>query len=71
MGWKSTKQITRDKAIKLIEDRIYDANNEQIGDALESIGYGNDPDLKYYGCNFMVFDDYDDDDDDDELGYTI
>lgn len=75
MGWKSTKQITREEAIKLIEDRLYDANNEQLGDALESLGYGDEPDLKYYGCNFWVFDfienDDNDDNDDEELDCWI
>lgn len=72
MGWKSTKQITRDKAIKLIENRLCDATNEELGNALESLGYGDEPDLKYYGCNFWVFSIIENDDnDDEELGYTI
>ena len=73
MGWKSTKQLTRVKAIKLIENRLYDATNEELGNALESFGYGDNPELSHYGCNFWVFDNIetDNDDDDDELGYTI
>lgn len=54
MGWKGTKHLSREKAIKLIEDRLYDATNEELGDALESLGYGDDPNLKYIGCNFTV-----------------
>ena len=77
MGWKSTKELTRDKAIKLIEERLYDANNEQLGNALESLGYGDETGLKYFGCNFSVSefvetdDNGDDIDDDDELDCWI
>ena len=49
-----------------------DATNEELGNALESLGYGDEPDLKYYGCNFWVFSIIENDDnDDEELGYTI
>lgn len=57
MGWKSTKQLTRTEAIELIEERLYQASNEELSDALEGIGYGDNLDLKYHGCNFTVTDD--------------
>lgn len=63
MGWKSTKTLSREKAIRLIEERIYDASNDQLGDALESLGYGDETDLPCFGCNFWVTDNDDESDD--------
>lgn len=54
MGWKGSKQLSREKAIQLIEDRLYEASNEELGDAMESLGYGDNPNLKYIGYNFTV-----------------
>lgn len=56
MGWKSTKDISREKAIQLLYDRIEDASNDELGLALEAIGYGENTDLPHYGCNFSVED---------------
>jgi len=54
MGWKSTKTLTRAKAISLIEERLENASNDELSCALEGIGYGDNGDLPYYGCNFTV-----------------
>lgn len=61
MGWKSTKEISREKSIKLIYDRIEDATNDELGNTLESLGFGDNTELPYYGYNFSVGDDFDDD----------
>lgn len=54
MGWKATKEISREKAIQLIVDRIYNATDDELGDTLESLGFGDDTNLPYYGYNFTV-----------------
>ena len=60
MGWKSTIKIKREKAIKLILDRLEDCTDDELGDALESLGFGDDPKLPYIGYNFWICDDEDD-----------
>ncbi len=57
MGWKSTKEIGREEAINLIYERISEIgylSNEELGNILEGIGYGEDRNLSYYGYNFSV-----------------
>ncbi len=57
MGWKSTKEIGREEAINLIYERISEIgylSNEELGNILEGIGYGEDRKLPYYGYNFSV-----------------
>lgn len=56
MGWKSTKEITKEKAIELIARRMYSATDNQLAYAVEVLGYGDETDLPYYGCNFMIVD---------------
>jgi len=56
MGGKSTIDISRTKAIQLIIERASNATNDELCLALKSMGFGNDPNLKYYGYNFSVFD---------------
>lgn len=59
MGWKSTVDISRDEAIRLIHKRlnnIDELSNEELSEMLGSIGYGDDVGLKYLGCNFYVTD---------------
>ena len=59
MGWKSTKDINRDKAIKLIHKRLNDIDelsNDELSEILTAVGYGDNVDLKYLGCNFTVTD---------------
>ena len=77
MGWKSTKEMRRSKAIDLIENRLDLATNDQLGYALEALGFGDETHLPYYGCNFSVEDDKhfeqndDDDDDDNEIDFRL
>lgn len=59
MGWKSTKTIKRKEAIQLIIEQLYNSTNEELSDALTGIGYGDNPELKYYGRNFTILDDDD------------
>ena len=58
MGWKSSKGITREHAISLIAQRIYDLNlsDEDLCNAVEAIGYGENTDLPHYGYNFFITD---------------
>lgn len=56
MGWKSTVDISRDKAIGLIMSRILVASNTELSNALDSFGFGDNSELPYYGCNFSVLD---------------
>ena len=56
MGWKSTKHISRQTALDLIQTRVNAATNEQLADAVESLGYGDELELEFHGCNFIVQD---------------
>jgi len=59
MGWKSTQDLTRDQAISLIHKRmadIDDLSDSELTDLLEGIGYGENPELSHYGCNFSIVD---------------
>ena len=60
MGWKSTKNISRDEAISLIQSRLqYDIlhrmTNKELEEIVEGMGFGENPDLLHYGHNFLVF----------------
>ena len=37
MGWKSTVDVTRQYALDKIMDELYEANDEQIADILETL----------------------------------
>lgn len=57
MGWKSTIEITRDEAIRLIRKKLYSMEHltdKELEDAVEGLGYGEDRELEYYGHNFIV-----------------
>ena len=59
MGWKSTIEITREEAKRLIAKKTLDLDaygNGHLEDMVESLGYGEDPDLEYFGHNFIVVD---------------
>ena len=65
MGWKYTTDISREKAIQLIKERVLDLSslsNEELSEALEGLGYGDDSKLPYYGSNFNVFNIMEDED---------
>ena len=69
MGWKSTRTITRQRALELIMSRLLSATDREVADALESLGFGENTDLPYYGNNFMIGDE-DDAKEDDERYIT-
>jgi hypothetical protein len=59
MGWKSTIEITREEAIRLIQKRTLDEvlqvmSNKELELIVEGMGYGDNPDWKYFGHNFFV-----------------
>ena len=59
MGWKSTIEITREEAIRLIQKRTLDEvlqvmSNRELELIVEGIGYGDNMDWEYAGHNFWV-----------------
>jgi hypothetical protein len=59
MGWKSTIDITRAEAKRLILQKLVhfdQMSDRELADMVEALGYGEDTDLEYYGYNFMVKD---------------
>ena len=59
MGWKSTISISREEATELIFrklSQVHSLSNNELGDMLESMGFGEDTNLPYYGHNFRVQD---------------
>ena len=54
MGWKSTIERSREKALSLIMSRLYSASDEELSQTLESLGFGENDELEYYGHNFNV-----------------
>tara|TARA_R110000744_G_scaffold84645_2_gene165573 strand:- start:241 stop:420 length:180 start_codon:yes stop_codon:yes gene_type:complete len=59
MGWKSTIDITRTEAKQLIVNRMLHLgamSDRELANLVEELGYGDNPDLIYYGRNFMVTD---------------
>jgi hypothetical protein len=57
MGWKSTVKITREEAIRLIQSRLMDnLSNRELEEMVEGMGFGENPELEYFGHNFIVID---------------
>ena len=61
MGWKSTLDITREHAIKLIlaaqtKTPFHEMTNSELEEQLYTYGYGDDTTLPHYGHNFSVLD---------------
>jgi hypothetical protein len=59
MGWKSTVDITRDEAKRLIMAKMMildHMTNDDLENLVEALGYGEDTSLAYYGHNFIVID---------------
>jgi hypothetical protein len=59
MGWKSTIEITREEAIRLIQKRMNEMilnsmTNRELEYIVEDIGYGDNPEWDYFGHNFFV-----------------
>jgi len=59
MGWKSSIDITRKEAKRLIMQRLLDLDgisNSELENRLEELGYGDNPDLEHFGYNFIITD---------------
>ena len=59
MGWKSTIDITRAEAKRLIMQKLINIDqmsDRELADMVEELGYGEDAELEYYGYNFIVTD---------------
>ena len=57
MGWKITIDITRTEAKRLILQKLVSLDqmsDRELADMVEELGYGEEPDLEYYGHNFIV-----------------
>ena len=57
MGWKSTTDITREDAIlELINEfmKITNKSDKEIEEMLYTFGFGDNPDLKWFGYNFNI-----------------
>lgn len=64
MGWKSTINITRERAIDLILSRldrsVYDnMTDSEIEEMLYKLGFGDETNLPYFGYNFNITDNND------------
>ena len=46
--------ITRQKALELALSRLYMCSDRELCDAIESLGYGENQDLPYFGHNFTI-----------------
>ena len=59
MGWKSTIEITRAEAKRLIIQKLINIDqlsDTELADMVEELGYGNEPGLDYFGHNFTITD---------------
>jgi len=59
MGWKSTIEINRDEAKRLITKKLLPLDhlsNKELENMIERMGYGEGIELEYYGYNFIVVD---------------
>jgi hypothetical protein len=57
MGWKSTIDITRTQALALVMNYALQCGNlsdSELEDLLETLGYGDNPQLPYFGHNFNI-----------------
>jgi hypothetical protein len=59
MSLKSTIEISREEAIKLIQSKMSDEVfrsmlNRDIEYMMEDMGFGDNPDWEYFGHNFFV-----------------
>lgn len=60
MGWKSTIDINRTEAKRLIIEKLVtleNLTNKELEDILEGLGYGDDVNSEYYGYNFNIVSD--------------
>lgn len=49
MGWKSTVDITREEALRIIYDRLEECDDEAISEILEEVLGGEN-----HGHNYMI-----------------
>jgi hypothetical protein len=59
MGWKSSIDITRKEAKRLIMQRLLDLDgisDSELENRLEELGYGDNPDLEHFGYNLIITD---------------
>ncbi len=59
MGWKSTLDLSREDAIRLImaaqtRTPFDEMTNNELEELLYGYGYGDDTSLPHYGYNFIV-----------------
>jgi len=57
MGWKSTMDITREEAQKLIMLRmmsLHSFSDRELESALYALGFGDNGDLPHFGYNFNI-----------------
>lgn len=57
MGWKSTVDITRADAYNMIAlyfSTAMQMSDSELTDLLETLGYGDNPELPYVGHNFNI-----------------
>jgi hypothetical protein len=57
MGWKSTIDITRTQALALVMDYALQCgtlSDSELEDLLETLGYGDNQTLPYFGYNFNI-----------------
>ena len=59
MGWKSTEEITREEAFRIIFEnfsKLQSFSNSELEDFLEDVGFGDDYDKPYYGKKLRIND---------------
>jgi hypothetical protein len=57
MGWKATIDITRTQALALVIDYALQCgtlSDSELEDLLETLGYGDNQTLPYFGYNFNI-----------------
>ncbi len=57
MGWKSTITITREEAIKAIQESFLDFNNlsnSELEQLMYKLSIGEEPGKPYFGHNFNI-----------------
>ena len=60
MGWKATRDITREEAISAINSVVKhyeDASNKELENIMYALGIGDDTSKPYFGYNFNIIDD--------------
>lgn len=53
MGWKSSKEITREKALRDIYNHLEDLSDTELGYVMSTM-FGDDTNLPHFGCNITI-----------------